>query len=153
MIEEIKLHTYIKDKAAIISKYVLFVLSKYAGKIGYGPVPAVVYQCILNVLNNGFKASISNSIKKHILSLIGNALNATFNTMNHSQNIIAIVENIWIHNLTVILSLILVEKFVAKREELFALTIVLMYATLENASLVIMKEQLLHVNVVNRKEL
>jgi hypothetical protein len=93
MTEDIRLLIYIRDKAATMSNYVLFALNKSGEKIGYGLVPAAAYQCILNVLNNGFKTSINNSIRRHTSSLIGNALNATFSIINHSQNTTAIVVN------------------------------------------------------------
>ena len=59
--------------------------------------------------------------------------------MSPCPNITAIVENTLILNKIVTLRHILVEKFVERKEELTVLIIVQMYATLENASLVIMK--------------
>ncbi len=123
-----------------MNKIALSALSTSEEKIGSGHVLVAAYPCISNALSNGFKTSINNLIRKRISSSIGNALNATFSTTNPCPNTTAIAVNISILNKTGTLNHIHVGKFVERKEELIALIIARKFATLKNASLVIMKE-------------
>lgn len=139
MIGSYRLLNFNKDRAVISNKIALSALSTSEEKIGYGLVSAVVFLCILNALNNGFKTSTSSLIRKRISYSTGNVLNATFNIINRCPNITVIVENTSILNKIATLRHIPVEKFVERKEELTVLIIAQMFVTLKSASLVIMK--------------
>ena len=74
------------------------------------------------------------------------------NTTSPYPNIIATVESTSTLNSTKIYSPTHADKYVVKREVITVHTLAQMCATLENASPVIMREQLLLVNAENHKD-